>query len=248
MRPTLLRSYADTLVTSGEQVANLGLRWAGELFAGALPLNASDSEICERAAARARHAKSLLYSGGAETREKIDALIASQLQAERIESDGVDMAGMIARVTSARWWRRRLRAVVMRKAEGGAIRLGLVNLKAGVYASDDTVTRRRSADKRNAAAMAQAVAVNELGQEYTVAELSARSVSDPEVWRDESCIGPIVAEIAITQAVDLSDNTSSRFNWALLRRHLSLQERPRLAGTCSKSVFRIACGDFCLRR
>ena len=98
---------------------------------------------------------------------------------------GLTPRGRIARLSDALWWRRRLRVSVGRRVEAAAIFLGLVHRRAGIYASDETVARRRGQLRRNADMLARAVAENEDGQRYTLEELAALSVSNPVLRRGE---------------------------------------------------------------
>lgn len=63
--------------------------------------------------------------------------------------------------------------------------MGLVHRYMGLYTSDETVTRRQQQKKRNHALLAAMVATNELGHEFTLAELAERSVSNPSIRRAE---------------------------------------------------------------
>ncbi len=73
----------------------------------------------------------------------------------------------------------------MRKFEHGAIRLGLVHSRKGKYVSDETLNRRRKRIRRNRAILEHCIAINELGQEYTLQQLAELSVSNPEIRRAE---------------------------------------------------------------
>ena len=100
-------------------------------------------------------------------------------------SKPVSLQGAIKRLCNERWWRRALRRTHGRQFEAAAIHLGKVHQFKGRYASDETVTRRQQQKKRNSALLAEMVAVNELGQEFTLADLAARSVSNPAIRRSE---------------------------------------------------------------
>lgn len=78
-----------------------------------------------------------------------------------------------------------MRSHIARKVEGAAIRLGMVNSKRSPYASHETVSRRLAQKKRNRHLLENILATNELGQSYTLAELSDLGVSNPEIRRLE---------------------------------------------------------------
>lgn len=94
-------------------------------------------------------------------------------------------AGAIARLTDPLWWRRQIRAIHARNIEGAAISLGYVHRRAEVYCSDVTLHRRAEQRRRNAAALENTIATNEAGEEFTLADLAARSVANPRIRRGE---------------------------------------------------------------
>lgn len=97
----------------------------------------------------------------------------------------VTKQGKRARLLDSQWWRRAIRRYVARKVEGAAVTLGLVHRKAGIYASHETVARRVQQKKRNRALLESIIAMNDDGQEYTLAELSDMGVSNPAIRRGE---------------------------------------------------------------
>ena len=97
----------------------------------------------------------------------------------------VTTKGRRERFLCTSWWRRQARRVVARQVEGAAISVGLVHRRAGLYSSDDTVHRRRGQRARNRALLESLTAVNELGQAYTLQDLSDLGVSNPKIRRME---------------------------------------------------------------
>jgi len=93
--------------------------------------------------------------------------------------------GAIERMCDEHWWRRKLRKTHGRNLESLAIQMGFVHQRAGVYASDETVSRRSQQKKRNRQLLEELSATNEEGQTYTLQELSDLSVSNPHVRRSE---------------------------------------------------------------
>jgi hypothetical protein len=87
----------------------------------------------------------------------------------------------IRRAQDPAWWRRLLRRHVTRTVEAGAIKLGIVNRRAGGYASHATVHRRTAQLERNAQALQRSLYKNEAGQVFTLAELAALSPANPVV-------------------------------------------------------------------
>lgn len=98
---------------------------------------------------------------------------------------GKTLTGAIMRLSDERWWRRSLRVAVARECERLARDAGRVHRRAGIYVSDETLHRRRRRRQDTSELLACMEAVNELGDSFTLAELAARSVSNPQIRRSE---------------------------------------------------------------
>lgn len=153
-----------------------------------LPLDATDADICDTAASMAEHCFSL----GAVYHDA-DTLHAAMVRAcKRMgieppdgQGQGYTQAGEMARMTDQLWWRRRLRRHQGREVERAAIQLGRVNKSRECYVSTRTVERRQQQHARNAATLEATTAQNELGQEFTLAELAAKGPSNRAIKRAE---------------------------------------------------------------
>lgn len=97
----------------------------------------------------------------------------------------VGIPGALRRVVCESWWRRTLRRVHAKGIEATARAIGLVNKRAGCYASDDTVSKRRGQNLRNARVLESVAAINDRGQEYTLADLAAKGTANKEIRRCE---------------------------------------------------------------
>lgn len=150
-----------------------------------ISLDASDSVICEAAATLAARC-----AARAEIFHTIDALRAAM---ERIcAGQGISPPVpkvkdrcAIARMTCNLWWRRKLRQHQGRTVEAAAIQLGLVNRNRDLYVSNEGLQARLQQNARNAAALESTIARNDLGQEFTLAELAAKSTANKKVRRAE---------------------------------------------------------------
>jgi len=97
----------------------------------------------------------------------------------------VTPAGALQRLTDPAFWRRVLRKAHARTVEQCAIAMGLVHADSDCYVSKETrriVAQRAAA---NAAMLAKTTAVNEYGDEMTLAAIAERSVSNPTIRRGE---------------------------------------------------------------
>lgn len=95
------------------------------------------------------------------------------------------LEGLIARLTERKWWLRAIRTEVTRNAENLAREIGLVSNRRGLYVSDasfDRFTRRKRA---NHAFLEAFEAINEDGEIFTLAELSAIGLAAPDKRRAE---------------------------------------------------------------
>ena len=166
--------------------ANTLLRTTTEaLGALRLPLDVSDATICEAAHELARRC-----AGRAEIFHDADALRAAMARiahGQGIEppADKVRNGPALARLTCDQWWRRKLRRHHGRAVEGAAIGLGYVNKAREIYCSNETLFRRQQQNARNAAALEATIARNELGQEFTLAELAAKGPGNKAIRRAE---------------------------------------------------------------
>jgi hypothetical protein len=91
----------------------------------------------------------------------------------------------IARMSCPLWWRRKLRRHHGRAVEAAGITLGYVNRTRDLYCSNETLWRRQQQNQRNAASLESTIARNELGQEYTLAELAVSSPANKKIRRAE---------------------------------------------------------------
>lgn len=106
------------------------------------------------------------------------------INAEKIFKD-IKEEGIGYRLKDEKFWRGQLRRIFARAAERYRREAGFVSRQSGLYASDDAVKRRRRQKRRNAAMLQTMTAINELGQEFTLEELGAKSVSNPALKRAE---------------------------------------------------------------
>lgn len=91
----------------------------------------------------------------------------------------------LARLGCDRYWRAVLRGLHARAVETTARAIGLVNKSAGCYVSNDSLKRRQGQRVRNERALETVKAVNDQGQDYTIAELAARGPANRQIRRME---------------------------------------------------------------
>lgn len=156
-----------------------------KLSAVRLPFDATDSDVCERAEQLAADAMALgsVYHDAQALREAMERLAIANM----VQPPGVDVLlhGAIARMTCRDWWRRQLRKMHAKAVEGAAIELGYVNRSRDCYVSNESLQRRQQQLKRNRETLENTIAQNELGQEYTLAQLSELSTSNKAIRRGE---------------------------------------------------------------
>jgi hypothetical protein len=166
--------------------ANVRLREATALLLSErLPLDASDSVVCDAA-----HELALRCAGRAEIFHTMAALRAAM---ERIcEGQGIEPPpakvkdrSALARMSCSLWWRRKLRKRHGRAVEGAAIKLGRINRHADLYVSNEGLRERLQQCERNKASLESTIARNEAGQEFTLAELAAKSTANKSNRRAE---------------------------------------------------------------
>lgn len=186
----MVETYRTTFNANRLPSANLAWReLENDLTRDVIGLGADDEEI--RSAAKARAAACWRQAAGPWTDECAYACAAAYAIRHGVQPPFADteapmsVRGALKRLCDERWWRRAIRHAHGRRFERTAIFVGLVRRYVGLYASDETVTRRQRQKKRNHALLGAMVATNELGQEFTLAELAEHSVSNPHIRRAE---------------------------------------------------------------
>lgn len=117
--------------------------------------------------------------------------------------------GAVGRMCCQKWWRQQVRKHQGRRIEGAAIKLGLVHRRAGLYCSDEILERRLQQKSRNRNMLEAVQAVNELGDSYTLAELSDLSVSNPVIRRGEL----MVRMSGFEQYADSQEHVGMFYTW-----------------------------------
>jgi hypothetical protein len=208
----LLDDWQRQRATVGDVRANLQhlgrVRAIERARQAGIPADAGDGQLCTIAAESARDMArrlgqrdvitrcSLLEAGPTlpDWHERCSLLAAYAEAAHWLDALGLGdvlarmrgrLAGILARLTCERWWRRILRRLHAQAVEGTARALGLVHKRAGCYVSDQGLARRQGQNRRNAAALESVEAVNEHAQRYTLAELAARGPANRAIRRHE---------------------------------------------------------------
>lgn len=229
-------TYALTHQEHGKRAANvLLLDIADTLKRTALRLSASDQDVCDYAADRARACARVPSKA---------AQIAQNEGIEPPEGRGMTEQGRAARLACKYWWRRKVRAGHGRNVENAAIRLGMVHKRAALYVSDNSLDRRRGQNRRNRQMLEAMQAVNEIGQTYTLKQLSDLSVSNPQIRR-----GELMTRIAGFEGYANSEGHAALFiTWTCPSRmhaHLITGERnPKHDGTNPRDASRYLAGQW----
>lgn len=174
------RNHAAPGVCGDTDAGNWLASLADRMPAKALALSASDDELRDFAEQAAIEGDRLRING-ASLEELAD--FCHQRGVGLPAGDSED--SIARRVGCPIWWRRNLRKQAARRTEMLAIRLGLVHKRAGLYASHDTIHRRKAQKRRNAGLLEAMQAVNELGDTFTLAELAEKSTANPALRRAE---------------------------------------------------------------
>ncbi len=143
-----------------------------------IPLDASDSTVCEAARMLADRCSRLaeLYPQAEPLREATERVCRRQ----NIEPPDQEMPNRpaIARMCCQQWWRRRLRRQHAQNVEAAAICIGYVNKNRDLYVSDERLRARTQQNERNTLSLEATIARNEIGEEFTLAELAATSTAN----------------------------------------------------------------------
>ena len=112
----------------------------------------------------------------------IEALNDSEESFARSSITGI---GAIKRMCDKSWWNRRLRKLFNQAYEQAAIELTLVNKYKQIYASDLTVKKRKQQRSFNENMLSSMTVINDIGQCFSLKELSDLNVSNPAVRKAE---------------------------------------------------------------
>jgi len=104
-----------------------------------------------------------------------------------IVSSGKDVTelGTIKRMCDKGWWNRRLRKIFNQAYEQAAIELNLVQKHKQIYASNVMVNKRKQQKLRSEQMLSSMTVINDIGQRFSLKELSDLNVSNPTVRKAE---------------------------------------------------------------
>lgn len=182
------RARQDTPPGEPHRLANLALLDVTDRLGGVrLPLDTTDAELCDHADKQARRCfdAAQLFRDQHTLHAAMVRVCEGQGVTPPASKCGGNLAPAIARMVCPLWWRRQLRRVHAKNVEGAAIILGLVNKRADPYVSAESLERRQQQNRRNADALESTIARNELGQEFTLAELAAKGTANKSIRRAE---------------------------------------------------------------
>lgn len=108
-----------------------------------------------------------------------------RIKAIKISEQGVTELGAIKRMCDKKWWDRRLRKIFNQAYEQAAIELNLVQKYKQIYASDLTVNKRQQQKLRNEQMLSSMSVINDIGQQFSLKELSDLNVSNPAIRKAE---------------------------------------------------------------
>lgn len=186
--PSIASQYRELYEASGLASANGFLVDMANTFKGeTIRLASSDDDLCLFAKRRAQACRSIKrrHSSDAVAYQALTSYVSMfDILAPAI-SCTLSVGGALARMGDEIWWRKQIRKTHGRKVEGKAISLGLVHQHAQKYASDTTVQRRKEQKIRNRELLENTIAINEFEQEFTLQQLSDKSVSKPANRRNE---------------------------------------------------------------
>lgn len=186
-----VRAYTElTAARAGQVMGEMNDRYKAlsaildSVTSAPLPIDATDAQLCvlaERSAAECGSMALMIHDPKA-LRARLAWMVVNRgLTPPQVTDDKQFML----RCTDAAWWRRNLRTVHGRTFEHAAVRLGFVSLRAGAYASNETVARHAAAKRRNARTLANVAMTNEHGDEFTLAELALKSIANKAIRRGE---------------------------------------------------------------
>lgn len=169
--------------------ANTRLREFSERMKRAdLVLTGTDSDLREWADARVTECTRIYSSTKDDGRRlRLSCAVVERYglrwPSERLVSEldhPADLRPFFLRLQCPRWWRRQARRLQAVEVENAAREAGKVGRGRGLYVSDWTAGRVVRAHERNRKTLEKVIAENGDGQEFTLAELADKGVSNPD--------------------------------------------------------------------
>jgi len=182
--PTLLTEYATRSINGANPQTNAWLRESiEEAFTGeGFSLTASDDDISRYADSKANMVRGILSSQLLKTPDVIIEWIENFCKSAGIIAPKQNkLMSKIERVCDPKWWRRSISKQIMQRREAGAIKMGLVNSRKGLYISDYGLERQRQRNKRSLDWLQGSEMVNELGESISLEDIFNAGVSNPKV-------------------------------------------------------------------
>lgn len=186
MARAISKEYGCIYKQHGRRASNLSLLdTASTLNPRAIKLASSDTDLIDFANSRAVICHRIAAYVGNDREFSAVTRYTKKQGYQPPEGRNVTEQGAVLRMSDPLWWRRTVRNKQGRDVEAAAIGLQMVSNRKSRYVSEDTLQRRRQQKTRNRRMLEEVIAVNELGQEFTLAELSDLSVSNPVIRRGE---------------------------------------------------------------
>lgn len=184
----VIKRYGEIYKSNGRRAANLAfLDICTDLTSSEISIAYSDQEVADLSQQQAK--KSLILNRFLNRPATLIHEVHNIAHSIGVNLGGrlrkLSIAHILVRVCDPLWWRRLIRIQLGRAVERAFIRLGLVHIRAGLYASKECVKRRREQRRRWKSALEPLVAVNELGEEFRLQDLIDRSTSNPTLRRNE---------------------------------------------------------------
>mgnify|MGYP003671107296 CR=1 FL=1 len=107
------------------------------------------------------------------------------IEAIRILQKGVTELGAVKRMCDKSWWTRKLRKIFNQAYEQAGIELNFVSKFRQIYATDLTVNKRLQQKARNEELLSSTIVLNDIGQQFTLKDLSDLNVSNPAIRKAE---------------------------------------------------------------
>lgn len=149
------------------------------LSAARVPIAFDDDEIDSRAHSAAYHCRHAASDAAA-------LAFCDARGIARPKGRNVTPRSARRRLNEPRWWRRRLRAQLTRRAENAFRQIGLVHRHASPYVTGDGLARYAQQQRKSAEWLAKSDAVCvETGELFPLEAIAAKSISNPTIRRGE---------------------------------------------------------------
>lgn len=184
----VVKHYKHIFKKDGLQKANIYLRSLRDLFSYEIVELATSPDAVRKFAKKMADLCAVIRSKHDDSESAYqhlsECLLENGFQPPYLKK-GVTLDGALNRMSDYQWWHRQIKKIYDRKYELACIKAGFIHKHAGIYVSDETAQKHKWRQGKAEEYLESIIAVNEIGELFSLAELQSHSISNPVIRRHE---------------------------------------------------------------